>query len=144
MYFFTAIGAVELVVALLCLHLQVIALASLPILLASSALVDGHVMHVERLPGALETRGTLPPGNKVSPFGSKVSGEVGIEVVSMISPGALETSGREVELAAAVFKCSNSGKRGAFAFTQVLLTTAAGVNSEMCITGRVYPLLLAV
>lgn len=60
-YFFAATAwAVEPAVTPLRLRLEVMGLASSPILLASSALVDGRVVRAERLPGALEVGGTLP------------------------------------------------------------------------------------
>lgn len=99
MYFFAATGwAVEPDAVPLCLHLKVRGLALSPILLASSACVDSHVVRTEHLPGAPEVGGT-PPAL------SKVSGTVGIAVVSLRGAGMLKTDGRESELAAAGGLC---------------------------------------
>jgi hypothetical protein len=95
-----------------------------PILLASSALVDGRVARTERLPGAVDTGGTLAAG-------SKVSVAVEIKVVPVRGAYALEAGRRECESVSTEVEHSKAGEGVTFS-TGVLET--GGTECELVVT----------
>ncbi|KAG2346924.1 hypothetical protein BDR05DRAFT_945870 [Suillus weaverae] len=134
MHFFT-VTAIE---PALRLRLEV---KSSPILLASSALVDGCVVRTEHLPGAIDTGGTLPAG-------SKVSVAVGIEVVSVRGAGALEMTRSECESVSTAVECSKPGEGVTFSTgvletggteCELVVTEPGKGVAEMRMTGRLSP-----